>query len=99
MNIDLVLKDLAMGIILFHIPKASCSVFSPAFVEVLNCIVLAEQEEPSRKPGPKSLEVDFSLSLFFFAQFSFRLSFPKNFWTLCYKNVSSFPPQILHSVG
>ena len=55
MNIDLVLKDLAMGIILFHIPKASCSVFSPAFVEVLNCIVLAEQEEPSGKPGPKSL--------------------------------------------
>ena len=39
------------------------------------------------------------LCIFFFAQFSFRLSFPKNFWTLCYKNVSSFPPQILHSVG
>ena len=55
-----------MGVILFSWPEASCSVFSPAFVEVLNCIVLAEQEEPSRKPGPKSLEVDFYLSVFFF---------------------------------
>ena len=32
MNTDLVWKDLAMGIILFHIPKASCSVFSQAFI-------------------------------------------------------------------